>query len=283
MNPMPSSNRALLAAALLLVVPLAAQKPDEPPPPEWPKVSAEDAQRIQGLLRLLTNDKPEAREEAQAALAEIGAAAAPALMRRISDHDPDGNVPVVAMLDRITTPEHAPLLAKEATSRKKALRTWVLRRLTGFRLPAMKPVFEAALHDHDPDIALQAQLGLLSAGEMSSFDAVFDHCTKSWSELGDRVTAALPGIKGKDATTRILKRMSNGDEQVVVTGLRFLRLVGDRDVATAIAPRLDDESSLVKKETINTLRVLVDGAPPLDELSVFEAVERVKKWKERLQ
>jgi hypothetical protein len=45
---------------------------------------------------------------------------------------------------------------------------------------------------------------------------------------------------------------------------------------------LDDDDNQVRVAAINACRGIVDGAPPEEQLPVFEAIESAKKWKERV-
>jgi len=64
--------------------------------------------------------------------------------------------------------------------------------------------------------------------------------------------------------------------------LRLLRSLAPKELTGPIVPFLDHEFQGVKKEAINTLRVIVDGAEPLEELSAFQAIEMANEWKKRL-
>ena len=63
-----------------------------------------------------------------------------------------------------------------------------------------------------------------------------------------------------------------------------MRALGPKQSAGIISRFLDSTDSIVKKEAINTLRVIVDGKKPLPlkELTVFQSIELAKQWKARL-
>ena len=77
--------------------------------------------------------------------------------------------------------------------------------------------------------------------------------------------------------------MGGSDQRAVVTGLRLLRSVGTKDKAALIGRFLDHDSQAIKKETINALRVVVDGDEPLEKLPVFKTIEMANHWRSRVR
>jgi hypothetical protein len=114
-------------------------------------------------------------------------------------------------------------------------------------------------------------------------DEVFDRCLANWHRMREVVIPALRGVRGEPGTRWLAERMRNSNDKVQTTALRLMRTVGDATTAALVAPYLDAELHTVKKEAINTLRVIVDGDPPLEDLSVFQAIEMANAWKKRLQ
>jgi hypothetical protein len=272
-------SRLLLVAALALAPMSPAQ--ETPARPSWPPLPAAQAERAKQLFANLAGNAKELHAGAETELQAMGAAAAPLLMARLSDHATNINAPLLRVLQRVTEPAHAPLLAREATSRKTVLRRFAYQRLAVFHQADLAPVFRAALRDRDEEVVFAAQLGLAGLGELEFMEAVFARCMKQWNEVAPLATAALAGARGEAATRWTLERMATGGTQATVAGLRLLRTLGVREATSGIAPFLDSEQHNIKKEAINALRAIVDGAPPLDELSVFDAIELAKEWKKR--
>lgn len=278
----------LLAAILTLAAsPATQEKPPETPKPAaqptWPALAAKQEQQIKRLcdtLKRIKND--ERRDKAEAELVAMGSGVAPVLLERLSDYRVNINEALARVLDQVTDESHAPLLARHVTDHAVAARTYVVRRLMGFHLPAMAPVFREARKDRDKGVVFLAGLGLISAGDLSTLDEVFERADREWDDVASDVQAALPGARGEKATALILKRVVGGEELTQVTGLRLVRYVGEPSSAARIAVYLDSESHNVKKAAINALRVVVDGAPPLDQLSVFQAIDMAKTWKTRV-
>lgn len=286
-EPMRSPALFTLAAAVLAVAPANGQEQPKPgpekkvaPEPVWPTVTRAQKQKIQQLCKTLkTTKKPERRDKAEAALVAMGSGVAPVLLARLTDFRVNINEPIGRVLDQVTQPDHAPLLARSAADHKIAVRAYVLERLTTFRLPDMAPVFRHARKDRDEEVSFLAALGLASAGDFEAFDDIFERASANWKELAPRLAVALPGVRGEKATVRVLDKMKAGGENEEITGLRLLRSVADRSAASRVAIYLDSESHNIKKEAINALRVIVDGDPPLENLSVFQAIEMANAWK----
>jgi len=276
-----------VGCAALTPAPAQEAKPPSPPKEEvaevtWPEISRVQKQKIQRLCRTLkTTKKVERRDKAEAELIAIGSGVAPVLIDRLTDFPKNINEPIGRVLDRVTRPEHAPLLAALAADQTVATRSYVVRRLTSFRLPAMAPVFRHARKDRDASVSFLAALGMASAGDSGSLDEIFERAMTGWKDLAPQLAVALPGVRGTAATQLVLKKMRDGGDIAEVTGLRLLRSLAERSAAGDIAGYLDSESHNVKKAAINALRVIVDKAPPLEELSVFQAIEMANQWKAR--
>ena len=284
----PRQSRATLALTFALTTAVCAAQggaePESRPAPEWPELSRDQARSLDKACKALRRAKKADRiAELEADLTALGAGATPGLLDRFSDHRTNINASLVRVLDAVTADEHAPLLAEHARDRKTAVRRFVLRRLTEFRRPDMAGVFREARSDDDPEIAFQAALGLASSGDPGSMEEIFAHCIDHWVVDAGRVSHALESLRKPDTAQWVLDRMQTGVERDLVTGLRILRSVGTEDKAALIARHLDAESNPVKKEAINTLRVVVDGAEPLDNLPVFKTIELSKEWRERLR
>jgi hypothetical protein len=267
-----------LAAALALAPALCAQQPRKP---AWPTLPRAQAERATQLFANLMANNAELRAAAEEELAAMGAGAAPLLMARLSDHATNINPALLRVLERVTEPVHAPLLAREAASRKVALRRFALQRLAVFHSADLAPVFRAAVRDGDPHVVFAAQLGLAGLGDFEFMEAIFERCMKDWSAAAPLVAPALAGARGEPGTRWVLERIATGGVRAQIAGLRLLRALGVRQAAARIAAFLDSEEHNVKKEAINALRAIVDGAPPLEELSVFDAIELAREWKKR--
>jgi hypothetical protein len=88
-------------------------------------------------------------------------------------------------------------------------------------------------------------------------------------------------VRGPEATARLAPALE-GERDGAVAALRLLAGCGAADVVGRIRPHLDSTDRGLQLAAINALRGIVDGAPPLATLPVFEMIERAKAWKARL-
>ena len=280
--------RGLLVVILTLAAPSAAQEKEPPKPkeavePTWPELTRKQERQVKRLFDTLRRTKKQERKDkAERELIALGSGVAPVLLERLSDYRTNINETLIRVLNQVTDKSHAALLARHVFDHEVATRTYVLRRLMGFRMPSMAPVFREARKDREEDVAFLAGLGLASAGDLSALDEIFERATEEWTEVAADLAAAMPGARGEKATVLIMERVSGGEELTQVAGLRLVRYVAEPSSAARIRPYLDSESHNVKKAAINALRVVVDNEQPLEKLSVFQGIEMAKAWKARI-
>jgi hypothetical protein len=203
------------------------------------------------------------------------------LISRLSDNAPKVNVRVARVLDAVTAKEHAPLLADAHKSRIAAVRRYVVARMAALHAVDHADVHRKLLKDGDPEVAFGAALGLAAAGETAQLEPVLVRCVAEWPELGARVTHALAPAKGEASSRWLLDRIAGKKDLEQIAGLRLLRAVGVKEHAAEIRKLLDASSHQVKKEAINALRVIVDGEPPIEDLSVFQVIEMATAMKKK--
>jgi hypothetical protein len=81
----------------------------------------------------------------------------------------------------------------------------------------------------------------------------------------------------------VAKLLAATKRKTKVAGLRLIAACGEKESAKhLVLPFLDENDNSLRVAAINALRGIVDGDPPLNKLSVFEAIERANKWKARL-
>jgi hypothetical protein len=77
-------------------------------------------------------------------------------------------------------------------------------------------------------------------------------------------------------------KLRDGDTHTKVAALRLLGGAGVKSAKFAIGTYLDASEHQVRAGAVNALRGILDGNPPYRNLSVFQAIDEVKKWKRRL-
>jgi hypothetical protein len=290
-------------AVLLLFAAAHAQtpKPVEPEPAQepkasWPELPAKENERVLALIRKLETANEADSAKAQATLAAYGPALVPHLLRRLAlpRQSDDAIAAVTRTLDAIVTDEHAALVAKATEERALPTQRWALRWLTLHADDRWREVYArhagGAATDgakpaaaRDEELAFCADLALAALQDKEALARVIEICHTQWRERGEFVGKVLPKARGREMASWVIRQMRPNDERSRVTGLRLLRSLATQEYAGAIANYLDSGESSVKREAINALRAVVDGAPPIEELSVFSAIEQAKQWKERLK
>ena len=283
--------RTTIAGALALASVFAAAAAAQSPAPAtsqparataWPKLEPRQQERIGELMKVFTMRKEDLYEQSHEELVAFGAGAAPLLIQRLTDFATNQNAQVRPVLDEITDASHATLIAKHARDQRVVVRHWVISRLASFADPSMAPVLKQGTKDKDADVQFEAALGLAGLGDLQAFDIVFDRCVADWGAVGKRVHAVLTPARGPAGTKWLVTRMAKAQFKEQVTCLKLLRALGTDEAKPVVVPLLDSSDHTLKREAINVLRAIVDGQPPLETLSVFDAIEQAKEWKRRV-
>lgn len=275
--------RTMFVIAALTCGLLAQASKPTPLATAWPKLDAKVHERVKTLYENLMRHEEGLTQKSEAELVTIGAGAAPYLINKLVDAQANANDSLRRVLDQITAREHAALVAAFAKERRVALRHWVVERLAAFAEPTMAPVLQAALKDKEKEISYRAALGLVALGEKSALEPVVARCAEEWAEVGAlSLKLVQPGRRTEFGKALLDKIGSAEDTKVKLAALRLLRALGTKDNGSGIGAHLDSEDHAVKKETINALRAIVEGSEPLEELSVFDAIEMAKEWKKRV-
>lgn len=300
-----TSSRALtLLAALAFALggPLPAQDPPADPPAKpaaapverltaWPKPADKD-QLLVDVERLVKARTPEMGVQAREALTAAGASAVPFVLERYGkEKDEDAARRLREVLLAITRADQTRLLGREFASKLAPVRVFTLWRAAAFPDPELKEPAQASLararkagDKADPEEVYAAALCCASAGSTDGFDVLFQAAQKRWDKKGVEIRTALEGSRGEPGTVIALERLAAAGEDRAqrVAALRLLAGCGTKTAIPRVKPLLDDQDNSVRVSAINALRGIVDGDPPLEQLSVFDVIETAKQWKERV-
>jgi hypothetical protein len=285
----------LISFVWLLVAPalaLAQEPPKEAPKPApakieyltaWPKPADKDTLLvdIERLCKARTEDMGKLAHDA---LAADGASAVPFLLDRYGRderlHD---------LLVELITADQTRLLAKSFESKNLNERVMALWRAGLFPDKEIKVPAEAAWaridkqgDKADPDERYAGALCACSAGSIKGLDTLVAQAMKRWDKKGPEMRIALEGVRGAEATAVVGKRLDEADRKVKVAALHLLGGCGDKSIVSKIKPLLDETDNSIRVAAINALRGIVSGELPIEGLSAFEAIERAKKWKEKI-
>lgn len=248
---------------------------------KWPVLKKAVSDRVRASARQFRKPQEKLHEEANRKLIAIGAGVAPVLIPMINDRAESTNEHLFAVLDAVTNKTHASLLAREAKRPSVEWRRYLMRKLAGFHDADMAAVFKPALKDKDPDITIYAGLGLLSLGKHDGLDIVLLAAKQRWTEFGDITSKVLPAGRSGKCALPVFEKIASARPTDQMAGLRLLRYLMVKDQGMMLRTYLKSSDFAVKKEAINTARVL-NGEKPLEKLSSFQAIDQAKKWLQKI-
>jgi hypothetical protein len=268
---------------LLLTLSLPATAQSKPAGPAWPKVTEGQKEQLNIWITRVVRGAAGEAELAEQSVVGFGAGAVPILLARFGDSDKEkaGNSALVRVLDQLLVKEHGPLLVPLMADKRVSARRYGAQKLFQFAHQDLKPAFQKMQGDADAEVALAGSLGLARLGDISCLDALVTPTAKDWKKKGADIREAVKGVKGNPATLKLMEMLAKDDATMKTAALRLLAVAGTKDAVIAIKPYLDKEQGQIKKEAINALRGIVDGDPPLEDLSIFDAIELAKQWKTR--
>lgn len=269
--------RLLLLA--LSSIPLVAQAPSKLA--EWPPLDAVAKDRLLGLVGQFRKPNQQLHAEARQQLIALGAGAAPLLMQQVSDRADNVNDHVFGVLDAVIGAEHAALLAREVKKPRVELRRYLAHRLCRFRDPDLAAALEALTKDKDERTVFYAQLGLLGLGQREALAPVIAYTKTRWAEVSALVGEVLTPIRSPHTGTAVFEFLAAADPGNQMAALRLGRHLIAKEQSMLLRAYLQSADHAVKREAINVARVL-HGEPPIENLSVFQAIDHAKEWLQKI-
>jgi HEAT repeat protein len=252
--------------------------------PSWPRLKFVRKNITKDKIPLLVSKKQDKRKDARERILSYGAGTCPVLLDSLHDKtSPELAEELRSLLDELTTKQHAPLLAESFSSRNLTRSRWITQRLASFELREMAEFFRKAAKHEDVAIRESAWFALARLGDLAAMPFLLEMAGKHWDERNLEIREVLPSFKGKDATKELATRLVTSkdvDEQIAC--LRLLAGCGTKDAVSPIASMLNSSNHHIRVATVNALRGIVDGQRPYANLTVFNAITEVKKWKARL-
>ncbi len=294
---MNDHHRKLPLAALccaLFLLPSATAQAEPPAPPkaepqgeqpkklaEWPELKEADKNRLLPLVGQFKKADPELQAAASKELIEIGAGGAPLLFQQVADRAENGNAQLFTVFDAMLDRRHAALMARECKKPRVELRRYLIKRLCAFADPDVLPVLQATTKDKDELTAFYSQLGVLALRQREAVAPVLAYTKVHWKEVSDFVATVLPAGRSTDTGLWLFEAITKAPPADQMAGLRLLRYLATKEQASLLHRYLEATDHTVKKEAVNTARVL-HGEEPLENLSVFQAIEMSKQWLQKL-
>jgi hypothetical protein len=288
MNKRPLATLALTAATLFAGLPALAQA-QKPPAAgttaeklgEWPTLKDTDKDRVLAFTGQFRKADPQLHAEAKKQLIALGDAAAPLLMQQVSDRAENTNAPIFAVLDEVLGARHAALMARETKKPRIELRRYLTRRLCRLGDADLAPVLDSLQKDKDESTAFYAQLGLLALKRRESLPAVLAYTKTRWNDVGPLVAEVLTPARSPELGDAVFEAIAKAQPVDQMAGLRLLRYVMVKEQGVVLRGYLEASDHTVKREAVNTARVL-HGEAPVDNLSVFQAIEQAKQWLQKI-
>ena len=259
---------------------------------EWPELE-DEAQAKREIARLRRAQTEAMGEEAASALTEIGAAAAPLLLKAYDkERDEAARSRVHAVLLAVTGAPHTRLLAREFDHKTAHVRHFCLLRAADFPDPGVRDAAEKTLsaleargEKADPQEVFLAALCATSAGSEAGLDHVYEQARENWGTYGTRIRAALEAVRNEQVSDRFARQLAGAVKVERSDRLALLHVLagcGTEKATGAVRRFLDHDDNNLRIAAINALRGMVDGDPPIEKLPVFEAIEVANEWKRRL-
>jgi HEAT repeat protein len=248
---------------------------------EWPPLSETDKERLLALVGQFRKQDEKLREGAAKQLMAIGDPAMPLLMQQVSDRADNVNDQLFALFDKMLEPRHAALMARESKKPRVELRRYLVRRLCTFADREMLPVLEATAADKDPQTAFYAHLGALALGRLESLQPVLTYTKTHWKEEGGIVSTVLPPARCHELGAAVFESITKATPTDQMAGLRLVRYLAMKEQQMLLRRYLESPDHTVKREAVNAARVL-NGETPIEDLSVFKAIEMSKDWLKKL-
>ncbi|PIE24813.1 MAG: hypothetical protein CSA62_03000 [Planctomycetota bacterium] len=252
--------------------------------PEWPRLKFVRKNITKEKMRLLTAKDTDKRASARQSILSYGPATCPVLMDGLNDkQSPQMQRAIGDLLDELTQAAHASLIAKAYKPKNLALSRWVVRRLASFQNKGNTKFFREAAKHQDSQISETAQFALASLGNTEALPFLLRLTREQWDKRNLEIRSVLPALKGKAATKQLATRLAlSKDSKEKIACLRLLAGAGTKDAVPSIASMLNSSQHQVRVAAINALRGIIDGQRPYANLTVFNAINEVKKWKSRL-
>jgi hypothetical protein len=256
---------------------------------EWPKLSSKAAAQ-KDLEKVRKAGTEEMARQGQAALIAEGAGTVPMVLRSYErERNEEIAERVEELLIELTDATQTRLLAGEFKHKSERIREWTLLRVATFPDAGVRPQAEAALaavrkkKDKASDSELYAAgLCVTSTGSLDGLPEVSATVLGRWSKHKLEIRSALEAVRGPEASALVLPRLEAKGRKERIAALRMLAGCGDETCVGTVGQFLDDTDNSIRIEAINALRGIVDGDPPMDKLSAFQAIEVANEWKGKL-
>ena len=249
----------------------------------WPKLKLVRQSLAKDKIRELTSKKADKARKARELITKYGAGVAPVLLGALSQRAKPALVEQLEkILDEVVQPQHAWPLSSAYSGKNERRDLYVVRRLDRFEIKELLPFFVRASKSKYPSVASKAQYARARLGDVGTLDFLHKEALDHWADRNYQIREAATALKGKPATDWLMRKLLEKNIASRVATLHILGVAGTKEAVSGIRSLLDAQEHQLRAGAVNALRGIVDGDPPFRRLSVFQAIEEVKKWKRRV-
>ena len=252
-------------------------------PPVYPELSVLHKQKIKRLFISLKNRNPKKRKAYEKDMIAIGRGAIPSLIDNgTTKHEGQGECVfncLMALMDK----RDAVTLNECYKSKERLLRLLAVLKIGTLKNEKFLNFLKDALKDGDPEIRLEAALGLVSLKCPVGIKEIILKRAENHNKKMPRLTETLPMLKHKAYTSLFTPYLvKHEDPKVRIVTAEVIADINDKGLKSTLGMALNDSHNLVQTAAVNALRKLVNGEEPRKFNNVFELVEIVNKWKKEL-
>ena len=263
--------------------PPSGQEQKKPPKPKWPPLKAVRRNIAKDRIPHLVSKEDSKRRAARLLLIKWGPAVCPVLLKALHQRTrPELATQIKKLLDGLVQPTHAAILATHFTGRNEPRDAFIVHKLASFEMRDLLPFFKQAAKKLKGTASYTAWYAIARFGDIAALPFLLQKAKVEWPEQNVPIREALPALHGNGATDWLMVKLRDGDTHTKVAALRLLGGAGVKSAKFAIGTYLDASEHQVRAGAVNALRGILDGNPPYRNLSVFQAIDEVKKWKRRL-
>lgn len=216
-------------------------------------------------------------------LLRYGAGVCPILLKALHpSRSPAIRAQLRSILDELAGPDHADALALAYDPRNEPRSLYLVERLRSFKLGKLRPFFVKATKHRSMKVSHLAWLARAELGDLDSLPYLLGLAKENWKDRARDIVEVLPALKGEKATTWLVGRVREKELKTKLAALRLLWGAGTLGCVPVVSVFLDSREYVLRIGAVNALRGIVDGEMPYKHLSVFDAIDEVKKWKRRV-
>lgn len=249
----------------------------------WPVVKPVRLSITRDKIRQLAHKKDDKRDKARKTIVRYGVGTVPVLIKSLKDtQKPALRDAVMKLVDELVEPRYAPLVAELWTGTNKTRDLFILKTVRRLEPTKHVKLYAKGIVHGDPGIRDEATFALAHCGDKRALHPLWLLARDAWDKKNYPIREALPKLKKPACASWLLARLDKGEIIDKIATLRLLHGIGGEDSVRSVAPLLNAKEHQLRAEAVNALRGIVDGDPPFHKLSVFKAIEEVKKWKARV-